>query len=234
MARGRQLSQLLNQLQAEVGMSLLPASGVSSREHRVQLINRTQDRLYRSYDWDFAAIKRDVAVAQGGRYYNLPVDLELERIAYAAISQGTNSSNWRELGYGITESEYQQTAEGSQGSPQRWGPAENGQFEIWPVADGNYRVRFRGLKVLPLLVNDADRAVLDDTLLVMYAAAEMMKRQKLSDWEDKLREGQLHFTRLRAQLGGNKRRSFVNGGGVHGLVGDRTPVPVPGLDYMTS
>jgi hypothetical protein len=234
MARGRQLSQLLNQLQAEVGMSLLPASSVSSREHRMQLLNRTQDRLYRAYDWDFAFIKRDVTAGKGTRYLNFPVDLELERVVYAGISTGTSSSDWRPLGYGITETQYRITAEDGQGSPQRWAPYEDGRFELWPVPDGSYRVRFRGIKLLPVMVNDADRAVLDDTLVVLYAASEIMKRQKLPDWEDKLREGQLHFTRLRAQLGGNKRTSFVNGGGVSGLVGDATPTPVPGLDYMTS
>jgi hypothetical protein len=94
-------------------------------------------------------------------------------------------------------------------------------------------MRFRGLKVLPLMVNNADRAVLDDTLIVLYAASELMKRQKLPDWEDKQREAQMHFTRLRSFSGGNKRGSIVMGGGITGLIGDAQPRPVRGLDYMT-
>ena len=137
------------------------------------------------------------------------------------------------LGYGITEREYAQTGEGVQGAPQKWAPAEGGVFELWPVPDDTYRMRFRGVQVLPLMVNNSDRAVLDDTLLVLYAASELMKRQKLPDWEDKQREAQLHFTRLRSFSGGNKRAPIVMGGGVSGLIGDYQRPPIGGLDYMT-
>jgi len=89
MARGRQLSQLLDQLQAEAGMSLLPASATSSKDHRVQVLNRVQDRLYKAFDWDFAFIKRDVPTVIGDRYLNLPADIELERVNYVRISNGT-------------------------------------------------------------------------------------------------------------------------------------------------
>lgn len=231
MARGRQLSQLLNQLQAEAGMSLLPASAVSTRDHRVQLLNRVQARLYAAYDWDFAWIKRDVATPVGTRYANLPADIDFGRVNQAWITE-QGSSDWRELGYGITEANYRCTSEGEQGCPQRWGPNEDLGFELWPVPDNDYSVRFRGCKVLPLMVEPADRAVLDDTLIVLHAASEIMKRAKLPDWEDKQREAQMHFMRLRAQVGGNKRRSTIMGGGWSGLIGDRPAPQVPGLDYI--
>src|SRR5882672_3765273 len=94
MARGRQLSQLLDQLQAEAGMSLLPASATSSKDHRVQVLNRVQDRLYKAFDWDFAFIKRDVPTVIGDRYLNLPADIELERVNYVRISNGTAGNDW--------------------------------------------------------------------------------------------------------------------------------------------
>ena len=232
MARGRTLSQLLNQLQAESGMSLLPASSVSSRDHRVQILNRVQARLYAAYDWDFVYVKRDVSMPIGTRYAALPVDIDFDRVNNANISQGTDSDDWRPLGYGIGDGDYRCTGEGEQGAPQKWAPSEGGLYEIWPVPDDTYRVRFRGIKVLPLMVNDADRAVLDDTLIVLHAASELMKRAKLPDWEDKLRDGQAHFMRLRSFSGGNKRGPFVMGGGITGLPGDYDPRPVRGLDYM--
>lgn len=234
MARGRQLSQLLDQLQAEAGMSLLPASATSSKDHRIQILNRVQDRLYKAFDWDFAFVKRDVPTVPGDRYLNLPADIELERINYVRISSGTAGNDWRPMGYGIGEANYRVTAEGTNGCPQSWAPSEDNKFEIWPAADAAYRVRFRGVKVLPLMVNPSDRAVLDDTLIVLFAASELMKRQKLLDWEDKLREGQLHFTRLRSMNGANKREPFVMGGGQTGLLGDAQRPLVPGLDYIAS
>lgn len=214
-------------------MSLLPASSTSSRDHRVQLLNRVQARFYAAYDWDFSFIYRDVAMTQGVRYAALPVDIDFDRVNSTAISEGTDSDDWRPLGYGITEREYAQTGEGEQGAPQKWAPHEGGDFELWPVPDGAYRMRFRGIKVLPLMVNNSDRAVLDDTLIVLQAASELMKRQKLPDWEDKKQEAQLHFTRLRSFSGGNKRGPIIMGGGISGLIGDCQPRPVRGLDYMT-
>ena len=233
MSRGRQLSQLLNMLQAESGMSTLPASSVSSRDHRVQLLNRVQARLYAAYDWDFAWIYRDVQMPQGTRYATLPADIDFDRVNQANISQGADSDDWRGLGYGIGDAQYRQIGENVQGCPQTWAPSEGDQFELWPTPDDTYRVRFRGLKVLPLMVNSDDRAVLDDNLIVLHAASELMKRQKLPDWEDKLREGQLLFNRLRSMSGGNKRAPIIMGGGISGLIGDYTPPPVRGLDYMT-
>jgi hypothetical protein len=232
MARGRQLSQLVSALQAETGLSLLPASGTSSYDHRVQIINRVQARLYSAWEWDFAFVKRDLPVVAGDRFLSFPVDLDFERIQWVAISSGTNSSDWRQLGYGIGEGAYRSTAEGDQGNPQRWGHSEGSKLELWPVADGPYRVRVRGALNLPLLVQPSDRAILDDTLIVLTAAAELLKRAKLGDWEDKQREAQLHFTRLRGQVSGNKRAPFVNGGGVSGLIGDVQPRAVRGIDYI--
>lgn len=234
MARGQQLSQLLQQLQAEVGLSLAPNTGLSTTDHRIQLLNRWQARLYAAFDWDFAFVKRDVAVAVRDRLLQFPADLELERIDVSSIATGTANNDWRELGYGIGEAQYRLTDENAIGCPQRWAPAEGGKFEIWPSADGPYRVRFRGAAQLQKMVNSSDRAVLDDTLIVLHAASEVLKRQKAPDWEDKLREAQMHFTRLRSMLGGNKRRSFVSGGGVSGLIGDRPRPLVPGLDYIAS
>lgn len=230
MARGRQLSQLLNQLQAEAGMSVLPSSSVSSRDHRVQLLNRVQARLYAAFDWDFAFIKRDMDVIAGERRVGQPADVEFDRTSYCALATfGRN--DWRELAYGINEANYRQVAEGEQGEPLAWAPSE-GWVELWPTPDNHYTLRFRGYRTLPLMVDTDDRALLDDTLIVLFAASELMKRAKLPDWEDKLREAQLHFNRLRAQTGGNKRPSFVTGGGHSGLIADVGQYPVRGLDYI--
>ena len=234
MARNTSLSQLLTQLQAEVGLSLLPASGTSSKDHRIQLLNRVQDRLYRSFDWDFSVIRRDVPVVKGDRFLTFPSSIDLERIDVATMSTTANGNDWRELGYGIGDGDYRQQAEGDQGSPLKWAPYEGGKFELWPAADGPYRVRFWGVATLVKMVADSDRAILDDTLIVLHAASEVLKRQKAPDWEDKLRDAQVHLTRLRAQMGGNKRAPFVMGGGVSGLIGDASPPPVQGLDYISA
>lgn len=230
MARGRTLNQLLTQLQAEAGMSLLPASGVSTRDHRVQLLNRVQARLYGAFDWEFAFTREDVIVSQGAAVYPMPSTIDFDRINQVNIAP-VNTDDWRPLGYRATDADYRVQSEGSQGAPQKWTPQDT-NFVLWPTPDAGYRIRFRGARVLPLMVNDSDRAVLDDTLIVMHAASELMKRAKLPDYEDKLREGQMQFQRLKAQQSGNKRQPIINGGGQTGLIGDSGPRLVPGLDYI--
>ena len=72
-------------------------------------------------------------------------------------------------------------------------------------------VRIHGIKNLGGLINDSDKADLDDQLIVLYSAAEMLARQKQADAQNKLAQAQAHYNRLKARLA--KTETFVIGGG---------------------
>ena len=72
-------------------------------------------------------------------------------------------------------------------------------------------IKVTGIKNLSNLVADSDTADLDDQLIVLYAAAEVLTRQKQSDANNKLGQAQAHYARLKARMA--KTETFVISGG---------------------
>ena len=100
---------------------------------------------------------------------------------------------------------------------------------MWPVPSANSdpttgdgMIRLHGIKNLGGLINDSDKADLDDQLIVLYGAAEMLARQKQADSQNKLAQAQAHYSRLKARLA--KSETFIIGGGEpEGLYRPRNP-----------
>lgn len=218
MARGTTLAILVNDLRSEIGHSLEPNLGRSTRDVLVNVIQRNQRRLWDDYAWPFLRVMRDLATQKDQRYYNLPSDMVFERIERVEFKHG---DYWEKMEYGISAPQYNQydSDKGITSSPiQRYDTAENNQIEFWPIpatnstsSDKNGMVRLHGIKNLGGLINDSDLADLDDQLIVLYAAAEMLARQKQADAQNKLAQAQAHYNRLKARLA--KTETFVIGGG---------------------
>jgi hypothetical protein len=62
------------------------------------------------------------------------------------------------------------------------------------------------------MVNDSDVAMLDDNLIVLFAAAEMLARAKSDDAQGKMSAANELFTKLKGS--GIKNDVFVMGGGM--------------------
>lgn len=218
MARGTSLGQLLDDLRAEVGHSLQPNLGKSTRDVLINMLQRTQRRLWDDYSWPFLRITRDITIGAGQRYYDIPNDLVFERIERVETKHG---DVWTKLKYGISSEDYNQhdSDRGVRSSPvRRYDAYENNQIELWPIpanntdaATGMNSVRVTGIKNLSPFVADSDTADLDDQLIVLYAAAEVLTRQKQSDANNKLGQAQAHYARLKARMA--KSETFVISGG---------------------
>ena len=59
MARGTTLAILINDLRSEIGHSLEPSLGKSTRDVLVNVIQRNQRRLWDDYAWPFLRVQRD-------------------------------------------------------------------------------------------------------------------------------------------------------------------------------
>lgn len=213
MARGTQLSALVDQLRAEIGASTNVAMGVNTLPNLHQVLRRTQERLWQDFDWPFAWIERDEPMANGQRYYAFDDDIDFDRIRHAHVKY---ANVWRELSYGITPADYNVSNPelGAKQDPVRkWRHWEGNQFEVWPVPSSpNCSIRFRAIKKLDPLISDSDRAVLDDTLIVLYAAAELLARAKAEDAPAKLQAANAHYQKLKGN--GQKVDVFTLGGGL--------------------
>lgn len=224
MARGTTLEALVNNLRAEIGQSTNTAVSRASLDSLTQTLRRQQARLWTDYDWPFLRVERDIQMQAGGRYYDFPVDLDLTRIEKAEIKWG---GIWQPVAYGISSEDFvlHDSDLGIRNNPvMRW-DYYNGalntpvnQFEVWPIPANNgtpaskeLHLRFTGIRKLRSLVAMSDTADLDDDLLVLYSAAEILARLKTPDASSKLENANLHYNKLKAR-GAGQSKPFVIGG----------------------
>jgi hypothetical protein len=175
----------------------------------------------------------------GQRYYTYPPGFPFDAIFRIWYPQGVN---WLPLEYGIAPSTYA-TMGGENVQvwpPQRWRncaqfdpTANNGagatnpaaQFEIWPIPPANYPYSIRIEANAPLnpLVEDTDTCVIDATLVVLFAAAEILSVQKSEGASLKLQKANTYKRMLVARLGAQQRtiRSLSRDGGWMGPLADR-------------
>lgn len=215
MARGTTLGQCVNLLRGEVGASLNPNFGINTTEIYKQRLRAQQERLYREHDWPFLIGSYDVPMAAGQRYYDLPVDAE--RVQNVETKW---TDLWEPVDFGIRGEDY--NAHDSDNDERldpvlKWDfyrasdTATQDQFEVWPIPATNSAstVRFWGMKALAPFIEEDDRADLDDHLIVLFAAATLIKDKK--DRDLKLAEATSYMATLKAKSSGT-RRMFVLGG----------------------
>lgn len=206
MARNVTLGELIDDVRAEAGHSLQPNLGTAMREVLIKVIQRQQRRLWEDHDWTFLRVHRDVPVQAGQRYYDFPADLNLERVERVEFKW---DDRWHRLEYGIGRAQLDQfdSDRDVRSWPIfRWQEAEDNQIEVWPVPSLNGGltppaglIRFTGIRALRPLVQESDRADLDDTLLVLFSAAEILAREKANDAGLKLQLAETHYRRLKAR-----------------------------------
>lgn len=205
MARGTQLIQLLDQLRAEVGHSLQPATGKDARQHLISHLQRSQELLYDGYDWPFLRILPYKNLSAGQRYYDLPSDLNLERVEAVVTYWGNDPSL---VERGIDWSHYAQFDPDAdeRNDPVlrwdvRWVPAQSAEMiEVWPVPATNTKLQWQGLRKLRPLLQDSDVAELDDRLIVLTAAAEILARNRKSDADMKRGLANQRLIQLKGRL----------------------------------
>lgn len=231
------LGTLVTNLRFEAGHSSNPATGVNMRDQLVYTLNRVQEELAQDYDWPALIVDRDVALVVGARYYAYPSDLPFDAINNAWLLYNTV---YDEMPYGIGPEQFAEfnSETGFTSWPvERWmHHSDNDTYEVWPVPSEAppatatslaAAIRFRGTRTIPRMVADADMCVLPDTALVLFAAAELLARQKSPDAALKLSKAQKYLLRNRIRQGTHKTRPFVIGGAGQ----DAGPGRI-GIDYI--
>jgi len=216
MSRGTQLIQLLSMLRAEAGQSMKVSVGVDAEGGFKHLLARTQESLYDDYDWPFMRVLPTKALSAGQRYYDLPADLNMERIESVVV---WDSGSPCPLTRGIDWPDYAQhnSDGGERADPAlKWDIRHTGtkeQIEIWPVpASNDMTLQFKGIKKLnPLIAND-DTAELDDLMITLFAASEILARQKSEDAGAKLAAAKDRRAIMRGRTKGGSATVVMNGG----------------------
>lgn len=194
MARNATLLSLLQKLRSEIRASGNPAHNASVRDSHVALLQRVQETLWEEIDWPFLRVERFMPVQAGQRFYDPPADIALDRVERISFKDG---DEWCELGVGIDNSHYNDWdshLDERSWPVEKWKVYEDLQIELWPIPDDNGDpasqngyLRIEGIKKLRPLVADTDRADLDDQMIVLYAASELLAARDATDAALKLR-----------------------------------------------
>ena len=179
-------------LRAETGRNQAVSVGISEVENLKVMLRRVQETLYDEYDWPHLRVQKTVALAAGQRYYDLPSGLNFDSIESTALKY---NNVYQPIERGIDLEDYSiydsNATPPERSSPSlKWDIRETGsseQIEIWPIPNDNIQtLYFTGTKSLGNLIQEADTADLDDQLIVLFAAAEVLSRQKSADAQAKL------------------------------------------------
>lgn len=217
MARNTQLISLVDQLRAELRQSQNPSAGVNVLDTQKRALRTAQEFLYADFEWAFLWDEYDVETQAGQQYYDLPVDSGSIKKVDFKFGNAWSPLRW---GIGGPQMNSQDSDLDQRSDPvQRIGPHGDAQFRVWPIpATDDNTIRFYGKAALRALVADDDRAMLDDTLIVMYAAWKLAPKERKKD-------ALADFTTFYATMKKKFRipaKAFVLGGG-GGLPMGRTP-----------
>lgn len=178
MARGVAFSELVLNLRAELRRSQAPGIGTEDLAPLKRTINHVVAVVSNKEDWPFLYRKFEpIPIAAGDRFFDIPAGLVMERIISVRIKWGGSYYDvWR----GITYDDYisWDPAEDERSSPALKYDFQNidgnEQLEIWPISEGVQSLLFEGYVEHPKLVNDTDLCLLDDEIILLFAAAELM------------------------------------------------------------
>jgi hypothetical protein len=240
---GVPLSELRYELLAETFQSLTPAQTTSSTPFYNYQLQRVQREQWNDIEWPHLTIYHDMPMVPGQRYYDYPPELPFDSIFRIWWPQGVN---WVPLDYGINPQTY--AAMGGElvqaWPPRRWrncalytNGATNAaaQFEVWPIPPSStpYSLRIEGNAPLNPLVEDTDTCVIDATLVVLFAAAEILAMQKSESASLKLQKANQYRRMLIARLGAQQRnmKSLSKDGGHMGPLNDGRHL-TPYLDFI--
>jgi len=178
MARGTTFGELIEMLKLECGLDPDPALSLNMRPQMELMLKREYERLYQEFDWPFLRVFPDLLTQAGERFYDVPAEMDLERIETVDYYWG---NRWFPLTRGISQLDYNTYNPdlGVRVDPTfKWDIKYTGpkaQVELWPIpnSDGN-KVRFTGIKKKTELVDTTSRCDLDDMMIVLFCASEYL------------------------------------------------------------
>lgn len=229
MARGTTYGQLIEMLRDECATSSASSRSTDQLAYYQRVLNRVYETLSDDYDWPFLRVEKEEAtkvIQAGERYYDFPVPMDIEDTIQMWHFYG---NVWVPVDYGITMMEYtaMNPETGQAADPiLRWQIKDADQFEVWPMpaSTGEYDsttrpititgplVRFTGRRRVTKLVNNSDACLMDDHLVVLFTAAEILEKQEDKSAASKLAAANARLWQMRRNVA--DRRKIRMGMGV--------------------
>ena len=219
MARNTTLANLVTMLQAQLGQAI--TASPANLAQLQSLLSAKQQWLASEYDWPFLEDRFDTPIPPQSRYLSFPT-IDNEGLTLAMNMERPYrvevfwNNLWSPVEYGIGSAEFNYLNSDQPGQIQdpiqRWRWSEEGQFEIWPINSTSTVIRFTGQRALDGLVNSTDTADLDDQLIVLAVAAELLARNKQQDAQNKQALFMERLRAVRASYPGRPKGLILGGG----------------------
>ena len=179
MARGTSLLRLVQMVREECGRSSAVGVSVDDLSGIKTKVQRTQELFYEQYDWTHLRQMFDrESMSAGERYYDPSAGVNFDRIEDMVIwynglahpiERGIEFSDYNQY-----DSESDQRSEPTLKWDIRWTGSRE-QIEFWPIPSTNDQFwQIKGIRSLRALAADADVADLDDRLIALTVAAELL------------------------------------------------------------
>ncbi|MFA5897861.1 MAG: hypothetical protein WC829_01985 [Hyphomicrobium sp.] len=235
MARGTTLLKLLEMYRGECRLSLNVAHNTQQRDQQIAHIQRTQEWLWEDFDWPLLRVERKITLQAGQYLYNPPSDMKIDRIqkievyesnAYIPLCAGIDAEHYTSHSTELDERDW---------PVRRWRINESEQIEVWPIpdADGSAvtfdgTLKLTGIKNLPALIEDTDTAALDDRLIILFCASEVLQSTGAKDAADKRNMANARYMKLRGHQ--TPRKKFT----MFGVGQDESRAPRPPIAVYNS
>jgi hypothetical protein len=229
MSRTAIMRDMVADLRAEAGHSLAVSQGTNVVDTLEYYLRRTQEELWVAFAWPELILRADVSLAPGQYLYPFPATMDFEQIreSWFAVS---GAVRWNPIDYGIEEDAIMpgSGANSTSGTPCAWDLENGTTFRVWPTPTGASTIRFKGNKKLNPFIAETDNCTLDATVIILFAAAELLARAKAEDAPSKQQKAQRHLTKLLGAKISQKRKVSTLGGGSRNWSRALTP----GIDYI--
>lgn len=197
--------EILTQMRAEARLSTNPAVGAGANDRYKALINRVYATLFDDYDWPHLRYEAPwIPLAAGQRYYDTPIGIDHNRIE-SVVAWWNEEPYPLDPGIGFKEyaafsSENDERADPVQRYDLRSLTDGSTQIEVWPLpASSGMSLQITGVRKLSKLVNSSDVCLLDDYLVALFAAQEILRPISSDDADTKLAAGKARLQQLRAR-----------------------------------
>ena len=208
MARGSTLKQVRRILRGHMGIVVDEGYNTADDSMHNQLIASKQTVLATRFQWPFLKDRWDIMISAGVRYSllptvtirNVPGPINTDNEVTAVVQYNTR---WKDVDFLIGEEDYNVL---DPDQDERMDPIEKwqfigfNQFEVWPLPADQQKLRFDGWRVPMEPVSDSDRLELDDELIALYIAAELLAKQEAKDAQPKMREAEYRLNELRGAV----------------------------------
>jgi hypothetical protein len=177
MALGTQLQLIVEMVRDEARLSSATSQGIDHLAQIKRLIRRTHVMLADSYEWAHMKLTMGNAVLTIGgdqQFYTFPETLNTDRPFVVHLHL---NGIWTRLDPGIAPERYNEIDSygTGRGDPLLWDWNGASGIEVWPVPSlAGGELHFTGTKKANALTSETDQADIDDILLSLQVAAEIL------------------------------------------------------------